>query len=564
MTTVLTKYDEMKNVIRSAKIRWLEESDITDILVNYQAYGFPISNSTAQKPITTGSLFLYNTTLGTDWRSDGYVWDPAKEKVVRLDVTVYGPLSCMMSDGVGVSRRGYWLESQSNIVLTQYLNISAHTQGETGLPFFSGFGIDSELSLSSNLSSNTASAIDANATVELLTGESAESSKCDVFLNPDPPAQAYPSNGMRRIKTSPGALSSLANTNPFQFSTPERTIPNVVTPEIQLQSNPAKRVATQQRMQHILSRNMNLHRRNDGRNGIEGTVGNSSGLSGATNFRNSAGIGFPIPAGGVQNKGGLRRIMSSPMPLDRLGKKEVDNEDPEKTSKRKARKAEVARACRKRKKAYIQSLEQKAAALQRKLAEMASNASQSKSEEDVHGEEQKNILNEMERAISSPLPDSKEIKKLIHRFVANSRQHRDHFWRHAENTLKSINPGAQAKFALWGLDQDDEFYEKPGLWKTLMSDEIGLDDTQMKKLLRCREKVRDTKNELLEIQNRLIGLRKLMNEHLAKRYKLLDRLLENLKPIQAARFFLWVSKNSSCMQMLQTVILTRRNSTGRI
>jgi len=76
---------------------------------------------------------------------------------------------------------------------------------------------------------------------------------------------------------------------------------------------------------------------------------------------------------------------------------------------------------------------------------------------------------------------------------------------------------------------------------------------QMKKLLRCREKVRDTKNELLEIQNRLIGLRKLMNEHLAKRYKLLDRLLENLKPIQAARFFLWVSKNSSCMQMLQTV-----------
>jgi len=47
----------------------------------------------------------------------------------------------------------------------------------------------------------------------------------------------------------------------------------------------------------------------------------------------------------------------------------------------------------------------------------------------------------------------------------------------------SASSGAQAKFALWGLDQDDEFYEKPGLWKTLMSDEIGLDDTQVEESL---------------------------------------------------------------------------------
>lgn len=80
----------------------------------------------------------------------------------------------------------------------------------------------------------------------------------------------------------------------------------------------------------------------------------------------------------------------------------------------------------------------------------------------------------------------------------------------------------------------------------------------MKKLLRAREQVRETKAELLELQNRLVTLKNNISEHLSKRYRLLDRLLETLKPIQAARFFVWVSKNSSCMQMLQTVILYSR------
>uniref|UniRef100_A0A7S2U132 BZIP domain-containing protein n=1 Tax=Lotharella oceanica TaxID=641309 RepID=A0A7S2U132_9EUKA len=251
--------------------------------------------------------------------------------------------------------------------------------------------------------------------------------------------------------------------------------------------------------------------------------------------------------------------MSSPMPLDRLGNKRISSgsrvtqDDPDKTSKRKARKAEVARACRKRKKAYILSLEQKAAVLQRKLAEMTGNTGQSKCEDEAHRQEQNETLMELERLVVFQHPDTKEIKRLVTKFVSKSREHQALFWRQIDNTKKSITPGAQAKFALWGLDQDDEFYSKPGLWKTLMTEEIGLDDIQVRKLMRVRQNVREAKSELLDIQNKLVELRKAINIHLSKRHKLIDRLMETLKPLQAARFFLWVSKNSSCMQMLQTV-----------
>mmetsp|Transcript_22320 Transcript_22320/g.31231 ORF Transcript_22320/g.31231 Transcript_22320/m.31231 type:complete len:548 (+) Transcript_22320:65-1708(+) len=526
------KYDEMKNVIRSAKSNWLSEADIADILVNYVAYGFPISSSAAQKPISSGSLFLYNTTLGTDWKRDGYNWDSRREKVLRFQITVYGPLVCLVSEGNGIARRGYWLESQTHIILTHYLeNPSENSVPTNGLPIFSSDMAQDQM-IHSNMSMP------------------AKEAKCDVFLNPDVLGNSNlgQSSGMRRIKTSPGALSSLVNDTHFGFATPvdqNSLVPNFLA---DIQADQPGGMASIPPTQVQASPMYNVFQTQGGGNAQQVDFFNNTATAVAASANNSTGA---TTAGQSSQNSGMRRIMSSPMPLDRLDK--GMNGDGDKTSKRKARKAEVARACRKRKKAYIQSLEQKAAALQRKLTEMAGNASKSKSEKEMHREEQQRILNALEAALGRQPHDIKEIKMLVQQFVTNSRQHKDLFWRHAEDTLGSINPGAQAKFALWGLDQDDEFYEKPGLWKTLMSDEIGLDDSQMKKLLRCRERVRESKNELIEIQNRLISLRKIMNDHLSKRYKLLDRLLETLKPVQVARFFLWVSKNSSCMQMLQTV-----------
>mmetsp|Transcript_11350 Transcript_11350/g.27929 ORF Transcript_11350/g.27929 Transcript_11350/m.27929 type:complete len:597 (-) Transcript_11350:335-2125(-) len=566
------KYEEMKNVIRSAKVRWLTDADITDILVNYSSYGFPISSSCAQRPIASGSLYLYNRAVGTDWQKDNYNWVDSGESVMRSPTAMHGTLHCITNEGIEISRRGYWLETQPNIILAHYLSNSPETiANRKSTPGFTS-GLD-DLMMDASLLG-----IDG-------FGDQSDA-KCDMFLSTNPEnfsSSGTSSSGMRRIKTSPGALSSLAGSDPrFGLSGgSERnpfpgmlknasTMPTMPTMQStaakpngpKSQRKNTKKAKTQKKSQ---PRPPSQPQPQPPRQQPPGyyMFGNAPNVPRSMQRANAGMVPTPtmhpspavaadraVPAAGIQPNG-MRRIMSSPMPLHRLGKQ--DASDPERTSKRKARKAEVARACRKRKKAYIQSLEQKAAILQRKLAEMTGKASQSKSVEEMHRNEQERILGDMSKAISAQYPDAKDLKKLVNLFVTNSRQQKDLYWRHIENCLKSVTPGAQAKFALWGLDQDDEFYEKPGLWKTLMSDEVGLDESQMKKLLRSREQVRESKAELLGLQHRLVLLKNDISEHLGKRYRLLDRLLETLKPIQIARFFLWVSKNSTCMQMLQTV-----------
>eukprot|EP00468_Gymnochlora_sp_CCMP2014_P008031 CAMPEP_0167754332 /NCGR_PEP_ID=MMETSP0110_2-20121227/8211_1 /TAXON_ID=629695 /ORGANISM="Gymnochlora sp., Strain CCMP2014" /LENGTH=525 /DNA_ID=CAMNT_0007640199 /DNA_START=36 /DNA_END=1613 /DNA_ORIENTATION=- len=511
----------MKAVIRGAKTQWLNEQDITDILVNYSNYGFPISCSAARKPISPGSLFLYNASLGTDWRQDGYQWDPNAENIVKLEATLWGSLHCMVSKGNEVCRRGYWLSSQPNIVLAHYLCINAgnFTNGKETPVFSSNLGQD-----------------------RMISSDERKETRCDLFLNQQLDFQnstnmgmRSTNMGMRRIKTSPSALSSLATASPFAKPVdPTQTAVGMGLPILSAQAQPSQNEATASMNQAF---------------------------------------SFPVPTtiptfmdatvNAVQqqevsaNKNGMRRIMSSPIALDRLTSTQSNmlgaGSMVDKMSKRKARKAEVARACRKRKKAYIQSLEQKAETLERKLSEFTRTSAKAKSEEERHRDEQMKLLNEMEKEMSLQHPELKELKKLVTKFVSNSRRSQELHYQQIEKTRKSITPGAQAKFALWGLDQDDEFYAQPGLWKTLMTDEIGLDENQVQSLLRTRASVREVKVELLSLQNKLIELRKNLTTHLNKRHKLLDKLMSTLKPVQLARFLLWVQKNSSCMQMLQTV-----------
>mmetsp|Transcript_6626 Transcript_6626/g.12191 ORF Transcript_6626/g.12191 Transcript_6626/m.12191 type:complete len:561 (+) Transcript_6626:36-1718(+) len=545
----------MKQVIRSAKSRWLNDEDVTDILANFISYGFPISSSAAQNPICSGSLFLYNTSLGTDWRKDGYSWAPEKEKIVRLETTIYGQLNCMVSTDAEMSRRGYWLEAQANIVLAHYLDTSAELNPKQMMPIFSSSLGHNEMMMANSEKSET---------------------KCDLFLNNSPefPSTSAQGQGMRRIKTSPGALSSLATPEAaFEFATPVNPTHSGLGLSV-LNNNASPTGATggsgnesvaitniQQQQQQLQQQQQQQQQQQ-----AYYMFGAGSALIPTAQSMNSAIVASAAAnaaaaargqAGSKAAMNGMRRIMSSPVALDRLGKQANAAArgmlDPNKTSKRKARKAEVARACRKRKKAYIQSLEQKAAVLTKQLSEMSGKARPMKSEEEVHRLEQDQLLSEMEKLLSNRHCNTKDVKKLVSKFAANSRRHQKTYWKHVDSAKKAITPGAQAKFALWSLDQDDEFYTKPGLWKTLINGEISLDDNQVKKLLQLRQEVTESKYELLGLQKKFIDLSNDVNEHLAKRHRLIDMLMETLKPAQAARFFLWVSKNSSCMQMLQTV-----------
>ena len=116
-----------------------------------------------------------------------------------------------------------------------------------------------------------------------------------------------------------------------------------------------------------------------------------------------------------------------------------------------------------------------------------------------------------------------------------------------------VVPGLQVKFALWALSQDDDFYDKPGLWKTVMGGEIGLSPEQMEELKKFREPVMQIRGCLSNLQVRMKKLREQVRTHLQSRHQHVEELQELMTPEQIARFSIWVDKNPLCMQMLNTV-----------
>eukprot|EP00954_Amorphochlora_amoebiformis_P011576 905793-Amorphochlora_amoeboformis.AAC.1 len=51
----------------------LQIEECTDILVNYRAHGFPLSSTAAERPSPSGSVFLYNANTASEWYEDGYM-----------------------------------------------------------------------------------------------------------------------------------------------------------------------------------------------------------------------------------------------------------------------------------------------------------------------------------------------------------------------------------------------------------------------------------------------------------------------------------------------------------
>lgn len=167
-----------------------------------------------------------------------------------------------------------------------------------------------------------------------------------------------------------------------------------------------------------------------------------------------------------------------------------DPNDKNRLTKRLARKAELARASRRRKKMYVQDLESKVRKLGAKIEDMQSRASAESNNKAKSGardpaeEEQRKAAQQAIRATLSELlnrpeaeqaagtPAGEQIQALVRQFVDNSRSRQALVELHLDRVEESLTPGLQAKFAMWGLDQADDFYTKPGLWTSLMSKEV--------------------------------------------------------------------------------------------
>lgn len=99
------------------------------------------------------------------------------------------------------------------------------------------------------------------------------------------------------------------------------------------------------------------------------------------------------------------------------------NLKPSNSQYRLAKKAEAARVSRRRRKAYVQALEERVAKLTARLAELVQSPGDSPQKAaSSHEKEQEGLMEVMTRLLSQPNSSSEELDWVIDRFVANSRK----------------------------------------------------------------------------------------------------------------------------------------------
>eukprot|EP00470_Lotharella_oceanica_P007684 CAMPEP_0170179038 /NCGR_PEP_ID=MMETSP0040_2-20121228/15896_1 /TAXON_ID=641309 /ORGANISM="Lotharella oceanica, Strain CCMP622" /LENGTH=462 /DNA_ID=CAMNT_0010422821 /DNA_START=232 /DNA_END=1621 /DNA_ORIENTATION=+ len=246
---------------------------------------------------------------------------------------------------------------------------------------------------------------------------------------------------------------------------------------------------------------------------------------------------------------------------------EGQHDTTDKIKKRKARKAEVARQCRKRKKAYIQSLEEKAKALAEQLSALSNKRHKGGSNMDVEAQrkaEQQKILDKMQRLVNkSNLDDSnRELKSLITGFANNSRKRQRTCATQLKSLRDSLAPGIDTKFALWLLHQSSQGRNGNDLWKNLAKD-MKLSKTQINKLNSDRNRAMEVASDMARLNQQVELLQREISQHLTKRHGILDNITSKiLTSKQTAKLLLWVRQNPSCMEVLDTVWKTQSYKDG--
>jgi len=186
--------------------------------------------------------------------------------------------------------------------------------------------------------------------------------------------------------------------------------------------------------------------------------------------------------------------------------------------RRMARKAELARESRKRKKVYVQTLQEKArrytskveALERRETRALASLGLSSVSRDEQRRRmEQNEILRAMALQIDSRTEgkvDEEAIKKLLQKFTDNSRKRQAQVSGLFDKVRECIVPELQAKFALWILSQDNHFYEESSFWPCLAYQELGITTDQAEKLKALRKEVANRRNALDQTLVRCINV----------------------------------------------------------
>lgn len=259
--------------------------------------------------------------------------------------------------------------------------------------------------------------------------------------------------------------------------------------------------------------------------------------------------GFPSPPISPGIRGGGSGLCEAGSPGGSDDEERGKGKGKNKAQTRLARKAEAARASRRRKKAYVASLEEKVSRLTARLAELqAAGGGQQRTSGDALREEQRKTKAKMQsmlEATEDPQNDA-ALARLMTTFVAESRQRQNSFGGFLDKLEEALVPDVHAKFALWGLNQTDDFYrrDKPALWNAVMSQEVGLSADQLSQLFLLRLPVRSVMCSLNDTGARVKAVRETIGLHLEQRSRHFDDIARIFTPRQLAKLFLWADRNS--------------------
>jgi hypothetical protein len=222
--------------------------------------------------------------------------------------------------------------------------------------------------------------------------------------------------------------------------------------------------------------------------------------------------------------------------------------------KRLARKAELARESRKRKKAYLTELEEKIDKLQYKIAEM---------EEQVAI---KALKNEGEAMGFVPQPEpfncgisdveslnDMEIQTVISNFEKVTLGRRLELEECLSKVRNAITPSKQVKFLLWAFDQKDAFYEGAGLWNSLLYRELECPEETVLHLKAMRDAIRKDRRGLQDLDQELGRLSTEINQYYNQLGMLIMELGKIMTHRQLAKFIAWIENSEWCMQMLDSL-----------
>jgi molybdopterin converting factor small subunit len=216
-----------------------------------------------------------------------------------------------------------------------------------------------------------------------------------------------------------------------------------------------------------------------------------------------------------------------------------------------AKRAELARESRRRKKQRIKNMEETVSALEKRLEELRERNKAASPRATVHMEKDTQLVNNMTLLMEQGGKEE-ELQDKVNLFIQVSR---DSAFKKLEKALDRVEETVitpiEIKFAMWGLDQNEEFYENPfGIWNSLMYKEIGISKEQIDALRGFRHIMRKQRQEIFQVEKDIQNLR----DSCISQHELLDQNMslfyQILTPQQLAKFFTWIEQNQWCMEML--------------